>query len=220
MANYINRYATLAAYTAEASARDNLGRTVSLVTADGKMHYDGKLNPLGLPAKTIRCKFASGYTPAMGTSQTQVDSANNVWDIGFSSAEKLFQNNTSLLQVLCANTSSVTSMKWMFQGCTSLVSVSLFDTSSVTNMFAMFNNCTNLSSVLLFDTSSVTDMSHMFNGCTSVTGGALALYQQASTQATPPSSHGQTFYQCGKNTTTGAAELAQIPVNWKNFSAG
>jgi len=48
-----------------------------------------------------------------------------------------------------------------------------------------------------------------------VESGALALYQQASTQATPPAYHHYTFYRCGRDTTTGAAELAQIPSSWK-----
>ena len=44
---------------------------------------------------------------------------------------------------------------------------------------------------------------------------ALALYQQASTQSNPPPSHSSTFYKCGIDTVTGAAELAQIHADWK-----
>ena len=51
--------------------------------------------------------------------------------------------------------------------------------------------------------------------CNNVESGALALYNQLSTQTTPPSNHSQTFYDCGSNTTTGAAELAQVPSDWK-----
>jgi len=58
-------------------------------------------------------------------------------------------------------------------------------------------------------------MFRMFYQCTNVQSGALALYQQASSQTTPPTSHNQTFYNCGSNTTTGSAELAQIPSGWK-----
>jgi hypothetical protein len=55
----------------------------------------------------------------------------------------------------------------------------------------------------------------MFYNCYKVESGAYALYQQASTQTTPPSSHSNTFRNCGRDTTTGAAELAQIPSDWK-----
>ena len=40
------------------------------------------------------------------------------------------------------------------------------------------------------------------------------MYQQMSTQATPPTSYTDTFKNCGRDTTTGAAELAQIPESW------
>ena len=113
------------------------------------------------------------------------------------------------------DTSSVTNMQFMFYNCTSLTSVPLFDTSSVTNIEYMFNNCSSLTTVPLFNTSSVVFMAGMFENCKNVQSGALALYRQASTQANPPSKHTGTFKNCGVNTTTGAAELAQIPDDWK-----
>lgn len=227
-------------------------------------------NPLGLPDKTIRCKFTSGYTPTMGTSQTLVDADENVWDITKNSDNlyELFRNNTNLVAVIGANTSSITNMDRLFQGCTSLTSVSLFDTSKVTTMQYLFRACTSLTSVPLFDTSNVTiinamlsgctsltsvplfdtskatfmydmflnctsltkvplldtskatSMYQMFSGCTSVESGALALYQQASTQKNPPSATYNAFKDCGSNTITGAAELAQIPVSWGGTAAG
>ena len=122
---------------------------------------------------------------------------------------------TSLTSVALFDTSSVTNMNSMFQNCTSLTSVPLFNTSSVTYMGSMFHDCSSLTSVPLFNTSNVTDMGTMFINCTNVQSGALALYQQASTQANPPSYHTGTFKNCGSDTTTGAAELAQIPEDWK-----
>jgi hypothetical protein len=55
----------------------------------------------------------------------------------------------------------------------------------------------------------------MLWNCGNVESGALALYQQASTQANPPSTHVETFYRCGINTVQGSAELAQIPSDWQ-----
>lgn len=198
-------------------------------------------NPLNLPPNTIRCKFRGGYIPFMGDTQTLVDSNENIWDIYKQSNDwsSLFGVNWYLLEVLGANTSNVTNMNGIFYHCTSLITVALFDTSNVTNMSYMFHNCTSLTSVPLFDTSNVTNMSYMFYYCYSLTSiplfntfkvtdttrmfvdcanvesGALALYQQASTQTNPPQFHASTFYNCGVATETGAAELAQIPSNWK-----
>jgi hypothetical protein len=103
----------------------------------------------------------------------------------------------------------------MFQGCTSLEEPPNLDTRSLEVASYMFGGCSSLKRVPLYDTSSLTHMSYMFEDCVNVESGALALYQQASSQSTPPTYHTDTFNNCGTNTTTGSAELAQIPTNWK-----
>ena len=127
----------------------------------------------------------------------------------------MFQITKALTTIPLLDTSNVTNMDYMFDLCESLISVPLFDTSNVTSMVAMFYECASLVTVPLLDTSNVTNMTAMFVRCYAVESGALALYQQASTQTNPPSSHSNTFRDCGSNTTTGAAELAQIPSDWK-----
>ena len=156
--------------------------------------------------------------------------------------EYMFNNCKSLTTVPLFDTSNVTYMKGTFSGCNKLSTIPLFNTSNVTNMSVMFENCYLLTSVPLFNTSNVTSMSGMFamwNGvtslkivplfdtskvtnmhamlfnCTKVESGSLALYIQASTQTTPPTTHTRTFYRCGVDTQTGSAELAQIPSDWK-----
>ena len=180
-----------------------------------------------LAANTLRFLFSkSDYDPTVagvgsgGTWQKVDTAAANVWDWTKSgntfanSFENAFKDSDNLVSVIAAgDTSSVTSMSYLFKGCTSLTSVPLFDTSSVTGMGDMLRGCTSLTSVPLFNTSSVTSLNNTFNGCVSVDGGALALYQQASTKSPEPS-HNNTFKDCGKDTTTGAAELAQIPTSW------
>ena len=81
-------------------------------------------------------------------------------------------------------------------------------------MNCTFQNCTSLTSIPLFDTGNRLDMSYAFDNCVNVQSGALALYQQASTQSFVPG-HTHTFTNCGINTETGSAELAQIPSDWK-----
>ena len=176
---------------------------------------------------------------------TLVQGTTDVYDVYRSgtSLDNLLYKSTNIVELLGANTTGITNMKQMFDSCTSLTSVTLFDTSSVTNMNTMFYGCKSLTSVPLFDTSNVTDMSYMFSSCNSITivplfntykvtnmdgmfahcryvqSGALALYQQASTQTNPPSKYGNTFYNCGISTTTGKAELAQIPSSWGGTGA-
>ena len=73
----------------------------------------------------------------------------------------------------------------------------------------------NVVEIIGANTEGIINVNSMFWGCTNVQSGALELYQQFSSQPVPPSNHSQTFYNCGSNTTTGAAELAQIPSDWK-----
>lgn len=197
----------------------------------------------GLPSYTLRLKFSDDVTPTFskGTA-VQVSSSPNIWDLTYESSDwsKLLYNQKDLLEVIdCGDTTGVTKMNSMFEICTSLTSVQLFNTSNVTNMQSMFNTCRSLTTVPEFNTSSVTRMSSMFYGCSAlpyvpilntsnvtatrtmfyncynVSGGALALYNQMSTQQNPPDDHTNCFRQCGRDTQTGAAELAQIPDDWK-----
>ena len=75
-------------------------------------------------------------------------------------------------------------------------------------------NRDSLTYIPLFDTTNVRNMDNMFNNCVKVESGALALYQQASTQTNIPD-HTDTFTNCGIFTETGAGELEQIPDDWK-----
>lgn len=151
----------------------------------------------------------------------------------------MFHNCSKLTSIPLFDTSKVTNMSYMFNDCSNLTTIPLFDTSIVTDMSSMFSYCSRLTSIPLIDTSNVTNMSYMFEYCSKLTSiplfntsnvttmsstfyrckkveyGALALYQQASSQSNPPTAHYKTFYDCGSDTSTGLAELKQIPSDWK-----
>lgn len=133
--------------------------------------------------------------------------------------KEMFNYCTALTSVPLFNTSNVTDMSSTFNYCNALTSVPQFNTSNVTTMNSTFNSCSSLTSVPLFNTSKVTNMYYTFYGCTNVQSGALALYQQASTQTTIPEQYYYCFKNCGSNTVTGAAELAQIPASWGGTGA-
>lgn len=190
----------------------------------------------------VPLKDMSKATHASYDTAVLVPGTTDVYDVykSGSSFENLFYWSKNIVEVLGANSKGITNTQYMFKNCESFTTIStIFDTSSVTNMLGMFHNCEVLLSTPLFDTSNVTtmrgmfefayaltsvplfktskvtDMERMFSFCGNVQTGALALYQQASSQANPPTNHNDTFSQCGKNTETGAAELAQIPSDWK-----
>lgn len=178
-------------------------------------------NPLNLPANTVRVRTNDRNPPNKGSyttyeTATLVSGTTDVYDVYKSGTnfDYLFFYSRNIVEVLGANTTGITSMNAMFIYCDYLTSVSLFDTSNVTSMTEMFYICSSLTVIPLFDTSNTISMLNMFRECVNVQSGALALYQQASTQQTPPNNHAMTFYNCGSNTTTGSAELAQIPTSW------
>ena len=76
----------------------------------------------------------------------------------------------SLIELLYADTSNMTSMGSMFNCCRNLIKCNTnnWDTSKVNNMSSMFANCTKLTSldVSNFDTRNVLYMNHVFNNCT------------------------------------------------------
>lgn len=112
------------------------------------------------------------------------------------------------------NTANVTNMKSMFSGAYNLLEVPAISTANATDMSYMFNKCTGITRIPLMDTAKATNMSGMWDSCTAVETGALALYQQASTQTTPPGSYTKCFNRCGSGNASGQAELAQIPRSW------
>lgn len=113
------------------------------------------------------------------------------------------------------NTMSVTAMNAMFMTCTGMVEMPTYDTSNVVNMSFMLDDCRSLKNIPLFDTTNVTDVRSMCYETVSSDGGQLALYNQLSSQANPPTDYEDCFFNCGLNSSTGSAETSQIPDTWK-----
>ena len=186
--------------------------------------------PIVSNPNTLRFRFTDpSYSPVVagvGTSGTwtkREEFTTNVWDWtnNNSSWIRAFKNawtsedlDVEFVELVAAgDTSAVTDVLEMFMGCSALRSAIAFDTSNVTSFVNMFKQCTDLEDVPYFKTDSATHVTSMFDGCTGVKSGALALYTRMSGQATPPN-HINAFKDCGKDTTTGLAELQQIPASW------
>lgn len=181
------------------------------LTGDAAYMFSGCAALTAIPGFDASGLTSLQYAFRKCTSLTSVPQLNtsSVTDFGGT-----FQGCTALTTVQSIDTSSATTIASMFIGCTSLQTVPLFNTANVTRMSSTFSGCSVLAAIPLFNTANVTDMYQTFLNCYNVESGALALYQQASTQETPPSNHDGAFTKCGKDTVTGAAELAQIPADW------
>lgn len=199
------------------------GKTI--YNGNGIYKGDDSLPPC--EAMTLRFKFSDPtYNPVaagVGTGGTwkQVTISPNIWDwtknstYWYQSFNEAFIDNSNIVEVIDAgDTSEVTNTNQLFRSCSSLKSVCLFDTSNVTDMALMFARCTSLERIPLFDTTKNTTVGYMFFNCYKVSEGALAIYQQMATQENPPSTKTDCFTNCGRDTETGSAELAQIPSSW------
>lgn len=124
---------------------------------------------------------------------------------------------TSITSCPLFDTSACENFAFMFSWCRSLTSSPLFNTSAGTEFTSMFNNCDNLQAVPRLNMPNAESVDYMFYTCPRVASGALALYQDlaALPALSAASTHLKCFGDCGVNTTTGAAELAQIPSGWK-----
>lgn len=89
----------------------------------------------------------------------------------------------------------------------------IVNTGNLKSAYGMFDR-SNITTIPSFgDLSSLETCTYMFNGCFYVTGGILDMYNKL--KDIPGLSHLETFRNCGAATETGAAELAQIPSDWK-----
>lgn len=113
------------------------------------------------------------------------------------------------------NSSNLRLLKQAFAECIALVDITLFDTSNVTDFEQAFFYCRSLKEVPLLDVSSTTNCIQMFATTINVESGALALYNRLQALGGQITNHGYCFESCGSDTVTGAAELAQIPADWK-----
>ena len=169
-----------------------------------------EVGPMRLPGYDYRRLFAEC------SALTKVGS---LYTPDLTSASEMFYNCTLLRAIPFFISANVTDFTRAFYSTAITELPESLDTSSAITIESMCAYCANLRLLRSIATSNITSASLAFANCTNVESGALVLYQQMSTQANPPSTHENTFVNCGSNTVTGAAELAQIPYSWGGTGA-
>jgi hypothetical protein len=117
---------------------------------------------------------------------------------------------------------TVTNASHMFAECFCLNTANIVNSGAITNASYMFDmssvtsNRGAMAKLPAIDTSSMTDVTNMFKQL-EYADGALAMYQQLSQQANPPTTTTGCFSQCGS--ITHASDLAQIPASWGGTGA-
>lgn len=163
-------------------------------------------NPLNLPAYTIRVQLTdTSYDCSdKGFKGTWVSRGNGVWDITY--------ENPDWSRLLCDSIGL-----WAGYWNRKEHRILGMNSRGVTNM-ERFDDCGQeylIGTLPLFYTAELTNVENAFYQCYYVDGGQLALCQQMINQANPPANHTECFQDCGLESQTGSAELAQIPADWK-----
>ena len=139
----------------------------------------------------------------------------NFQDDGISIQPSLYgtwQANTSIVSVAVMDTRTITDFQSIFSGCTNLTTLAGFPINH--RSYQSFYGCTSLKHIPVFEiVDSRTDVSYMFMDCYNVDSGILECYNNFATRAF--AGHFACFRDCGRDSVTGSAELAQIPNDWK-----
>lgn len=155
---------------------------------------------------------------------TQVSSTPNRWKLEIERFAEVYDGETSLGMGLARLFSPQTGGAILISnnlggGTCKIVdsgNLNIVDSNGNTcqSMDRMFFNCTGITEFSTLQCSNVQNLNSTFSGCTEVTDGAYDQYVWLNTYATNVNNHSGTFSNCGSNTQTGTAELAQIPVGW------
>jgi len=203
--------------------------------------YTGKFeiiraDPEASVANTYRFDFAERITRAVNLNLGSSFFADDMFagctaltEVAFTntpqllSCERMFLNCQALTSISAVTLKpydsqyfpeGVGSVYRMFEDCRSLESLPSLNTGAVRYFGLMCYGCASLKTIPLLATDAALDVGGTFGNCYKVESGAFALYNQMAAQADVPA-HSGTFTNCGRDTQTGAAELAQIPSDWK-----
>lgn len=113
-----------------------------------------------------------------------------------------------------------------FKGATSLESVTMYERGTSGQLTQVplpltgianfaFKNCRSLSYMPLLDVSGVNQCQEMFIDCVKMAGGMLDVYDVLKVNCVSYGTHMMAFRDCGVMSTTGRAELDQLPNDWK-----
>ena len=136
-------------------------------------------------------------------------------------AEDMFNYCLKLKNVPLYDFSSAKNVGGIFHGCAVLQSVPAFDFSSAVYMFSTFTGCEKLTAIPNFTLATVSpvpdfgfNVTNMFKNCYLVSSGITRIYNKMAAW-TDTVTHTDTFADCGRDSVSGSAELANIPSDWK-----
>lgn len=131
-------------------------------------------------------------------------------------AGNAFQSCTGLTSIPNFDFSSLAQANFMFNGCSNITDFPDWQLDNLAAANYMFSDCLSLQRIPNFgQLTNITGVAAMFNHCWRVASGILAIYNILSVRVTTAANYRYCFRDCGRDSGTGSAELAQIPSAWK-----
>lgn len=166
-----------------------------------------KINKPSIPDHSLLAKFIAGYEPHSYApyTATLMDETENIWLVTSNYAGAF---------------SNITQSDGM---CNRIIEIiEYYDTNtSQSSLFSVSTANANLKKIGSLFVPNANTVNSMFNGQVNCESGILAAYNYLSSISTISTSTSTAlcFADCGSNTVTGAAELAQIPSSWGGTGA-
>ena len=131
----------------------------------------------------------------------------------------VFMNMSNLTHIGNVNMPDQSSFEEMFYLCRSLVEIGQIQMKSgVTSFKSCFQGCNAITELPTINLESATDVNSFMEGCY-LYPHPLTIYNQLSNLGAQITDNRYCFSNCGRDTVTGAAELAQIPSSWGGTGA-
>lgn len=134
---------------------------------------------------------------------------------GVTSVNDMFYQADKMTACVDLNLPDAIECQTMFCYCSALSSFPSVYAPKAEVYLDAFNNCSEMTAIPNITVSNVNWADYMFLGCVNVQSGIYDMYTQLSAALPENRNHYATFRDCGINTVQGAAELAQIPDDWK-----
>ena len=209
--------------------------STKIYTSNGKILINGSnnkwlraadpFNPLGLNDRTVRVKIdvlGSNYQPYIRSAGDQskyvitvVDAENGIYDV---TSNKIQNGGYYInigqgyadIEIGNPNNQNDNHTTYQFLG----INATGFNQMTFASMgggqgYGLAGQ------IPIFDVSTLTTAGYMFTYNRKVTGGILDTYNRLLAFGAQLTSHTDCFDSCGADTVTGAAELAEIPSDWK-----
>ena len=127
----------------------------------------------------------------------------------------VFKNMSNITHIGNVNVPDLSTFYEMFANCASLVEIGQVQMKSgVTSFDSCFRGCQSITALPTLNLESATDVRNFMADCY-LYPHPLSIYSQLSNMGAQITDHDSCFYNCGRDSVTGAAELAQIPSDWK-----